>query len=326
MTEEEKPLTREDVVKLIEEHGGPEGLDLSGRNLDGIDLSKLNLAGIDLHSATLTNANFGATILAGANLVMANLIAANFVGANLFSVKMQQADLFEANLQEAHLHRANLQQADLRDASLEGATLHEANLQGANLRNAKLQGAYLSNTKLCKAKLYRVEISRETRLENVDWGPKYILGEEEAGHFRDAEDVYRMLKQWHTQAGIQDIAGEFSFREMEARRKALKWWPNPLPRAWLTFLAALFGYGERPLNLTVWAAVVILGFAGIYSTSALSFLDSLYYSASSFTALGYGAWASHVEGYVKGLGALEAFVGILMIVFFSVTSTRKLAR
>ena len=44
MTEEEKPLTREDMLRLIEEHGGPEGLDLSGRNLRGIDLSLLCLS------------------------------------------------------------------------------------------------------------------------------------------------------------------------------------------------------------------------------------------------------------------------------------------
>jgi hypothetical protein len=32
--------TREEILKLIEENGGPEGLDLSEKDLPGIDLNK----------------------------------------------------------------------------------------------------------------------------------------------------------------------------------------------------------------------------------------------------------------------------------------------
>ena len=32
--------TREEILKLIEENGGPEGLDLSGKDLSGIDLGR----------------------------------------------------------------------------------------------------------------------------------------------------------------------------------------------------------------------------------------------------------------------------------------------
>ena len=48
--EKEKPLTREDVLKRIEENGGTaKGLDLSGKTFkDGINLRGLNLEGIIL--------------------------------------------------------------------------------------------------------------------------------------------------------------------------------------------------------------------------------------------------------------------------------------
>jgi len=36
--EESKPLTREDVIRLIEENGGTVGLDLTGASMRGIDL------------------------------------------------------------------------------------------------------------------------------------------------------------------------------------------------------------------------------------------------------------------------------------------------
>jgi len=272
--EKEKPLTREDVLKMIEEHGGPEGLDLSWRNLEGIVLFSLDLHGIILESA---------------------------------------------NLQEAKLWSANLQ---------------EANLSDANLRGADLMGTSLAKARLCDA-----DLSRETTLENVDWGQHSILGDElqtkekkdraaKRGQLRRAESVYRNLKQWHTNAGMYDIAGLFYFREMTVRRKALEWWPNPLPRVWSKVLAVLCGYGEKPLNVVASAVVIIFGLAGIYAASALTFPSGLYYSAVSFTALGYGPWIKEelASSWVKGLGAVESFIGVFLIALFLITFVRKMTR
>lgn len=320
MTEEGKPLTREDVLKLIEEHGGPEGLDLSGRNLEEIDLSSPEEGPrLDLHGIILQGAN-----LWRADLQEAGLQNANLKGADLLGVNLQGANLLNAVLQRAFMWHAELQEANLLGADLQGADLMFANLQGADLSYAKLS----------KVKLYHVTMSHETRLDKVDWEPNYILGEEvEAtqsgyleGSFGLAETVYRSLKQWHTEAGMYDIAGEFLFREMTVRRKTLNWWPNPVPRAWSKFLAVLCGYGEKPFRVVASAVVVVFGMAAIYSASALTFLDSLYYSAASFTALGYGLWTPTPEGWVKALGAIEAFIGVFLIALFLITFVRKMTR
>ena len=363
MTEEEKPLTREDVIRLIEEHGGPQRLDLSNRNLKGIDLSPtedgtvLDLHGIILRNANLEGAKLQRALLLYANLQESRIWNANLQGAVLEYTNLQGADLLQANLQEAELIRANLQQArltdanmqgaflpyanlqgaDLRMANLQGAFLQDANLQGANLVNANLKGATLEEAKLqgadlryaslSKAKLYESEISRETKLDNVEWGPKYIIGDEEEGRgYKYAQELYRNLKQWHTEAGIYNIAGEFYFREMTLRRKVIKWWPNPLPRALSKFISILCGYGEKPFRVVASAAVVVFSMAAIYSISALSFPSALYYSASSFTALGYGLWVSAPEGWVKALGAAEAFAGVFVMALFLITFIRKMTR
>lgn len=339
MTEEEKPLTRDAVLKMIEEHGGPEGLDLTWRNLEGIDLSsEPDEPPLDLHGIILGYANLQEAWLGGANLQKAYLGDANLQEANLWRANLQEAYLWGANLQEAWLWGANLQEADLGSANLQKAGLGSANLQHTDFSLANLQGADLRRANLAKAKLYGAKISHETSLQDVEWGTDYILGDEQEvkqekdeykkrEQLRQAESVYRNLKQWHTQAGIQDIAGAFSFREWEMRRKALKWWPNPLPRIWPTFLAVLLGYGEKPERVVASALVVVFGIAlVIYSASALTFLSSLYHSAVSFTALGYGLGASNVDGWIKALGAAEAFFGVLMIVLFSVTFTRKMTR
>jgi len=378
MTEEEKPLTREEVLKMIEGHGGPEGLDLSGENLEGIDLSSLpdgpalDLHGINLRSANLQVANFRSANLQGADLAYANLQRANFQDANLqaafllsanlqranfhdanlqaaylslanlqeanlWSANLQRAILLGANLQGAFLQRANLQGADLWDANLQGANLAYANLQEANLRGANLQGTDFRHADLSRARLYDADLSRETRLEDVDWGPKYILAHEQEAEkekdkatkrerLKEAENVYRMLKQWHTNAGIYDIAGRFHYREAEAIRKGLRWKEKPWPKLWNWVFRLLCGYAERPEWVVFWAAVVVFGLAAIYSASALTFLDGLYYSAASFTALGYGLWVPATEGWVKGLGAIEAFIGVFLIALFLITFVRKMTR
>jgi len=267
--EEQKPLTRADVLRLIEEHGGPEGLDLREADLREADLSDL-----DLHGA----------FLAGANL--------------------RGARLGDANLQGAYLYHANLQEADAR---------------WADLRRARLAYASL----------------RDAQLEGVRWGD-YVLGDEIEGEFGEATSVYRTLKRWHTDAGMYDIAGEFHYREMEARRK-LAWrgepdseQPRRLPYALTMYLLRfLYGYGERPERVIGWVVAVILGFAvghWLFGTVERGFLDALYYSAVSFTALGYG-WAAEPQGWAgKFLGVGESLLGVFMMALFLVTFTRKMTR
>jgi len=190
----------------------------------------------------------------------------------------------------------------------------------------------------------------------VDWG-NYILAEERHGPLDWAEDTYRTLKVWHTQAGIYDIAAKFYYREMEVKRKfaqgqiyerfkeSKKW--NFLRflfrekdfgnwvRLWIYRLTC--GYGEKPWRVVVWGISVLFGLALLYfflrgvspyTLTAQAFLSSLYYSAVSFTALGYGPWftASSVRGWTQGVGAAEAIIGVFMIALFLVTFTRKMTR
>ena len=314
--EKQKPLTREDVLRLIEENGGTaEGLDLSEKRFEkGIDLHKLNLEGIILKDAHLEEAH-----LWGAHLERAFLEGAHLEGADLSDAHLEGADLYDANLEGAILFDAHLEKAHLMHAHLEKAHLNHAHLQGAHLTRAHLEGAYL----------FQAKLSPDTKLENADWG-NYILGEEKERTFAWAEDTYRRLKIWYTEHGMYNIAGEFFFREMEAKRKGVKWWPNPLPRAWSKFLSLICGYGERPLRVIGWAASVISGSALIYfgigTLTPSTFLDCLYYSAASFTALGYGSWVKEATGWVKGLGVFESFIGVFTIALFLITFIRKMAR
>jgi uncharacterized protein YjbI with pentapeptide repeats len=181
--------TREEILKLIEENGGPEGLDLSGKYLSGIDLSKeaveaelkeaqekipgkipvwyaehrggINLWRANLQEAVLVGANLQGAYLRRVNLQGAGLVGANLQGANLWFANLQEAELYNANFREAHLGHANLQGADLHYAFLERANLEGANLQGADLYYAYLQGTILhQGTKLQRANLQGANLKR----------------------------------------------------------------------------------------------------------------------------------------------------------------------
>ena len=314
----QNPYTREDVIRLIEENGGKAGEVNLGEgiyvfnNLSDLDLSKKVFEErIDLHKLDLSKITIN----------YADLVGAHFEGAILAGAHLENTWLQLAHLEGAFLWGTYFEGADLSDSYLKGAVLQEAHLEKANLAGAKLELATLCDVKL----------SSETRLEDVEWGPKYILGEEEGRLFDKAADIYRRLKQWYTNAGMYDIAGEFFFREMTARRKQMKWWPNPFPRLWSKFLSLICGYGERPLRVIAWAASVILVstlicflLGSVWEWSA--FWTSLYFSAVSFTALGYGSWLQVTNDWIRAIGAFESFIGVFSIALFLVTFIRKMTR
>lgn len=351
----ENPYTREDVIRLIEENGGTakeldlsqkvfeEGIDLSSLDLRGIILKKAALVNAYLESADLRRAHLEGADLQGANLMMAELtggthrerddsVYAPYEGAYLESAHLEGADLTYAHfegvdLKYAHLERtlligAHFEGADLQGAHLEGADLLGAHLQGTNLSGADIQGTALRTAYLEGAYLGGAKFNYETDFEDVHWG-NYKLGEE--------AEIYRGLRMWYTQHGIYDIAGEFFFREMEAKRKRTKWWPQPWHRLWSQFVSLICGYGERPLRVIGWAASVVLVSALIYFVAGSvwewpAFWNSLYFSAVSFTALGYGSWLQTTNDWIRGIGAFESFIGVFTIALFLITFIRKMRR
>ncbi len=182
-------IRRTELLRLIEENGGPQELDLRGTALLGdgtsdepwenpIDLSRETIQrerdtyrhtngadppwvtlretqGINLQEAQLQEANLEGAYLAQAQLQRAGLREAHLGGAHL-----QRAELNWARLERAHLNSAELQSADLGGAQLQEAHLSEAYLQGANLSGAQLQGAYLQTAQLQEAYLEGAHLQR----------------------------------------------------------------------------------------------------------------------------------------------------------------------
>jgi uncharacterized protein YjbI with pentapeptide repeats len=345
-----------------------EGADLSGANMDNADLQGVHLEGAKLDKAQMTKAELlkanlskaslnGARLevagleeahldwadlskagLKKAHLMRAHLEGANFSGADLEGANLEDADLESANLSDASLEKANLERCDLR-----GAILHRTNLRQANLRYANLRGpetslikADMEGTRLYAADLFQAE------LESINWGDGHLVGEERLYReetdndkrqelIEEAADTYRNLKTCYSQQGAYDLSGEFFFREMTAKRKALKWRANPAHKLWSLFVSFTCGYGERPLRAIVWAASVIVVLGVIYFLIGAdwqvdAFGNSMAFSAMSFTSMGYGSWLEASDAWIKGIGAFESFIGVFTIALFLITFVRKMTR
>jgi len=317
-------------------------------HLERAALSEAYVRGADLRDAHLEGSHLERADLRDTHLEKANVQSARLPEARLRRAQLQEANLTRAHLEEAILRWANLDGAHLRYIHLEGADLRDAHLEKADLRNAYLQKAQLQHAQLEEADLTRAhlegtslhdaEFSQGTKFVRVYWGD-YIIGEEQKHQFLRAGDIYRRLKMWYTNAGIRDIAAAFYYREMESGRKGLKLFSKSSwnHRLTLELLRMLFGYGERWRRVLASIAVLILLFASAYlvitrfipkfgTLTPDTFLHSLYYSAVSFTALGYGSWAPQPTGWIKGIGAFESLVGISMMALLLVTFFRKWTR
>jgi len=98
----------------------------------------------------------------------------------------------------------------------------------------------------------------------------------------------------------------------------------------------MFGYGISYGKVIRTISVVVIGFSIIYYLFQLypgwgftEFLKSLYFSAISFTALGYGAWVliNGIDlGWPKYIGGVEAFFGVFLLALFLTTFTRRWTR
>ncbi len=335
-----------------------DGADLQSAHMEGANLSKSQLKKAELLKANLSKANMAGAQLDGAELEDAHLEWADLSKANLEKTLLMRAHLEGANFSSAHLEGAFLEDADLTgailvNARLNGANLERADLRGANLHRADLRQAILKyanlrgpETNLIKAnmegaRLYGADLF-QADIEGVNWGPQNILGEEllhkdevdekkKEELIKEAAAVYRNLRKWHNDQGMYDLAGEFVFREMTAKRKAMKWRLKPAHKLWSLFVSFTCGYGERPLRAIVWAASVIVGFGIIYFLISAdwqidAFGNSMAFSAMSFTSMGYGSWLEASEALTKGIGAFESFIGVFTIALFLITFVRKMTR
>ena len=337
---------------------------LGGSNLTRADLTGADLQGADLQGARLVQANCQSVNLRRANLQGADLTRAKLEGTRLVMTKLEDADFSRAELQDANLSRSQLGGAVLWGCDLQRANFSWADLHDANLSRSDLQGADLSQADLRNADLEQARISGDTNLQHVIWDKDYVNGAERKGRYAEMVSTYRAIKSWYEEHGYYDVAGEFHHREWVCRRKSSQqgffgafgiarvhgadrslWstiggffqalrrapWSALWNLAFLLFYEQLMGYGERPWRVVRSAIAVMIGlglayyFLGSFSPS-VRLIDAFYFSAVSFSALGYGGWVQEPSGWARYVAAAESFLGVFTFALFLVTFLRKMSR
>jgi uncharacterized protein YjbI with pentapeptide repeats len=166
------------------------------------------------------------------------------------------------------------------------------------------------------------------------------------------ERSYRNVKNALLQRGDYTTAGEFYYREMEARRSQTK----KMGKFRMEIYKWLCGYGEKPQRVILLSLITILLSAtlfffngitiagdqvcqigderlidhGIFSLKVSGqlfkdFVDCLYYSVISFVHVGEPTIAP--AGYTSRVTvAVEGGLGILLIILFAIVMARKMVR
>ncbi len=159
---------------------------------------------------------------------------------------------------------------------------------------------------------------------------------EKEKRFDVARTVYLDFKNYFKKEGRYEESGMFFIREREMIRELLK-----IRRDWTKWfvqtLAFRIGtYGERPFDVLKMGFFVIILFAAIFfvtdsiqgaepNLSAESFFkDYVYFSAVTFTTLGYGDLKP--EGWIRLCAAFEAILGAFFMAYFVITWSRKIIR
>jgi len=171
--------TREEILKLIEDNDGPEGLDLSERDLSVLDLGRESIC-VEFKRSLANHPDVHPIwyYFGGGELEGINLAGVNLSGAHMADIHLSGAYLLGANLKDAYLERGVLEEADLTEANLQGAYLGNARCRKACLQGADLTGARLDNVDLREAYLMGVNFQgadlNHANLEEADLEETYL--------------------------------------------------------------------------------------------------------------------------------------------------------
>jgi hypothetical protein len=217
-----------------------------------------------------------------------------------------------------------------------GCRLWNSQLTDANLIEADLSGADLWDTNLHNAKLWHTIFAGAKSMSKASFScdSKFFNRTKinEDGVL-SAEEAYRGIKQYFISSGMYTDASWASFKEKSMERRVLKkrgdW--NYLPSLLMNVLC---GYGEKPYRIILTAFLTILSFAALYSSFgtvqmscnpsyAMRWYDYIYYSAITFTTVGYGDFVPKATLAFRMMAAAEAFCGVFVTGLFIFTLARK---
>lgn len=281
---------------------------------DGVDLRGINLSGFDFRISVKEDDS-------GFEEEMAILSFIHFEGATLRHASFQDGRVHDCSFEDSDLSHTNF-----KNATINNCSFHEADLTGALLANADLIHCNFTETRLRDVNLSTVLTDQSTIFSKR-------LKDEKEENFHTAGVQYKQIREMYKGSSLHSQADFYHYREMVCRRKQMRWY-NPL-----RFLSFFFGdlsckYGTSITRIIFWMLLVIFGFAlfhysiqdlAYYSQpTTVSLMDSVYFSITTFSTVGYGDL--HPIGALRAFGALEGILGAILTALFTVIVARKIIR
>ena len=295
-----------------------------------------------------------AEVAAGRSLELASLVAAPLHGSFLTpGCNLRDGIFVRANLKDARLSYSDMQSANFAFANLENAYLSECNISGARfvgtrLFNSKFRansfagviglnkenfrglrwGCFPIHRMLeqypdqCE-KVYRAlasYFSLEGLVDDASWAAyrssvmkhRVLTRRLSATTLWVEELVPALMNDPEQVSKLTQYSKRRSLRFAAARIVAFIEWAKSF------VLQVVVGYGEKPFRVLGNALFAILLYSLIYqgfgAINDRSFVSCLYFSAITFTTVGYGDFAPH--GAFRLIAASEALVGILLCGLF----------
>jgi hypothetical protein len=162
---------------------------------------------------------------------------------------------------------------------------------------------------------------------NMQEGKKGRIKEKRAPRASRAEQ-YKMLKENFKSLGNYDD-------EEKAYREYMKNKTLGFPGSILRIFGPIGSYGTKPFSILLFSALIVvvfgLGYNALGAMPALNavftnpIISSVYYSAVSFLTMGIGSAIPQSQA-VAVLSVFEGFIGLVLMIYFTISLVRKIFR
>ncbi|NQT56298.1 MAG: two pore domain potassium channel family protein [Desulfobacteraceae bacterium] len=216
--------------------------------------------------------------------------------------------------------------------------LFNGNYQNWNLKDCDLNFKATNST----LHLWKVEGNYfQCTLEHSDIKDcNFKEGQTKIGQgYKQAARFHRIVKRVYSQVGDFAKAGEHFYKEKQFEQSSMMrakhhYWTEIQKEKrtlskWVIYLKSytkfmllafqnlLWGFGEKPSRVFLWAVFVIIGSAILYnyhpdSCTLNEKVNSFYFSVVTFTTLGYGE-ITQVTPFLKVYAAIEALLGLSLM-------------
>jgi len=340
-------------------HADFHGTDLSIADLHGVDARSAHFSDVDLSDAHLEQADLGDAEIHWSNLENADLTRANLDGTTFGDVRLYKTRLQDVFLSDQTTFQERCwydYRADPLDIP-ESVLLHPLDELEWNVLSPDLESVRITNDD------HNIDVSEPEETDSGSikslfsrWLALFKTDDgddsDRVDNYETARSVYRTRERIHRENSLpEDVGPEYVKAKWTQHRKALA------DNDWRSYLDLALRrwsmqYGEGPWRLVYASLAVIFGFGLLYplfggvqlsrasgpvidlvSPLDLSLaaeplgglLASLYFSAVTFTTLGYGDIQPHGVG-AQVLAGVESFAGAGMIALFVAVIARNKMR